>query len=78
MVKGKTIHRKIRNLEESITRDLNPALEKAARTGAAIDQAAALEKIELVIKNAKLIRAHVRRDIRRSTTPPPTPGAAAS
>ena len=63
MPKGKTIHTKIRNLENSITRDLNPALEKADRTRAPRDLEDALSKIENVLLLARRIRLHVRREL---------------
>jgi hypothetical protein len=59
MGNGKTIHTKIRNLENSITRHLNPALEKAERSGSQDDLKQALEKAERVIVLAKRIRKHV-------------------
>lgn len=56
----KTLHRKIRNLEDSITKHMNPALEKAERTKAPEDRAAALDKVDAVIALAKRLRKHVK------------------
>jgi len=57
----RTLHRKIRNLEDSITKDMNPALEKAERTKAAEDVAQALRKVDDVIMLAKRLRRHVQK-----------------
>lgn len=68
MENGKTIHTRIRNLENSITRHLNPALEKAERSGNQDDLKKALERIEKVIVLAKRIRKHV--DLKLSALQP--------
>ncbi len=65
----KTIQSKIRRLEESITKTMNPALEKADRTHTLIDHMAALEKARAAAKNLKLIITYEKRIIQAFTPP---------
>ena len=60
----KTIQGKIRRLEESITKGMNPALEKADRTKLLQDHEVALEKARAVLRNARLIVHHEKEAIR--------------
>ncbi len=63
----KTLYRKIRNLEDAITRDMNPSLERALRSGTPEAKEDALRKVNAVILLAKRVRWHV---LRRIPSPP--------